>query len=159
MKKTALCGVMVALALIFSFIETFVPVPLAVPGIKLGLANIVIVFSLYKIGRSESFVINMVRIIVAGVLFGSMTSIMYALVGGLFSFAVMAITKEKAKLHIITVSICGAVAHIMGQIVVAGAVVGYKPVAVYMAPLLVSALVTGALIGILSDAIVKRIKV
>lgn len=159
MKKTALSGVMVTLALIFSFIETLIPLPMAVPGLKLGLANIVVLFSIYKIGYKEALLINIVRIVLSGLLFGNMMAIMYALSGAVFSFMIMFVLKKLTDYHIITISIFGAVFHIIGQLIVAGFVVGFGPVLFYIAPLFATALVSGTVIGIICNILVARISI
>ena len=91
--RIAACGVLTALALIFSYIEFLVPLPIAIPGIKLGLANIVCLVCLYALGEKHAFLINVTRIALAALLFGSVFSALYALAGGVVSFAVMALRR------------------------------------------------------------------
>lgn len=159
MKKTAICGVMVALALIFSFIETLIPLPIGIPGVKLGLANLVVLFSLYKIGLKETFVISIARVALAGLLFSSMSSMLYALAGAILSLIIMVTLYSLTDLHIITISICGALGHILGQLLIAGYVVGYSVIAYYLVPLLISAFITGAIIGLLGNIVTERIPI
>ena len=159
MKKIAVCGLMIALAMAFSYIESLIPVPFAVPGIKLGLANIVVVFSLYKLGIKEAISVSIIRVILVAFLFGSLSSMIYALSGAFFSIILMILLKKYSGLHIISVSVAGAIGHIGGQLLVAGMVVGYEPLLFYMAPLLVAAFITGVLVGALANLLVKRIPI
>ena len=159
MKKIAICGIMTTTALIFSFIETLIPLSFVIPGIKLGLANIVVIFSLYKLGTKEAILISLVRVMLAAFLFGSFSSMVYAVSGAVFSIVAMVLLKKMFKLHVITVSICGAISHIIGQLMVAGAVVGYEAVTIYLAPLLLAAFVTGAIVGVLGNILIGRIPI
>ena len=158
MKKTVYCGVLVALALIFSYIEVLFPLPIAVPGIKLGLANIVILFALYRMGEGYAVSISIVRVILAGVLFSNMASVMYSLAGAIAALVAMYLAK-RLGLHVITVSIIGAILHILGQLLVAGMVTSFAAVSYYLPYLLVAALVTGTVIGALGSQLIDRIPI
>ena len=92
-KTVALLAMMIALALVFSYVETLIPINFGIPGVKLGLANLVIVAALYLIGGKEAFLVSVVRIFLSGFMFGNLASIMYSLAGGLLSLAVMLILK------------------------------------------------------------------
>ena len=156
-NRVAYFGVFTALALIFSYVETLIPIQFGIPGVKLGLANLIIVIALYKLKLREAYVLSVVRVILAGFLFGNYFSIIYSLAGGLLSLTVMAYLKHRGDFSVIGVSIAGGVFHNVGQLVVAMAVVETFHVAYYMPVLLVAGLVTGFLIGILSDNMLKRI--
>ena len=156
-NRVAYFGVFTALALIFSYVETLIPLQFGIPGVKLGLANLIIVIALYKLKLREAYVLSVVRVILAGFLFGNYFSIIYSLAGGLLSLTVMAYLKHRGDFSVIGVSIAGGVFHNVGQLVVAMAVVETFHVAYYMPVLLVAGLVTGFLIGILSDNMLKRL--
>ena len=103
--KTAFLGVMTALALIFSYVESLVPIPIPVPGIKLGLANLMVVVLLFTVGTKEAFWMNLARILLSGFLFGNFSSILYSIAGALVSFGVMLLLKRTGRFSIIGVSI------------------------------------------------------
>ena len=106
-NRVAYFGVFTALALIFSYIETLVPISFGIPGVKLGLANLIIVIALYKIPLKEVYVLSIVRVLLSGVLFGNYFSIAYSLAGGLLSLTVMALLKKAGGFSVIGISIAG----------------------------------------------------
>lgn len=159
MKKTAYAGVLVALALIFSYIETFIPLPIPFPGIKLGLANIVIVYALFRMDIYYAAFISVVRVLVAGVLFGNMSMILYSLAGATMALIVMYAAKKNFELHVITISLLGALAHIIGQMIVAGMVTSFGAISYYAPVLLIFSVFTGIIIGLISDQLLKRIPI
>lgn len=156
--RAAYFGVFTALALIFSYLETFIPIPLGIPGIKLGLANLLTVILLYKRNAKEALLLSIVRIVLSGFLFGNMFSILYSLAGGLVSLFVMAVLKHSGKFSVMGVSAAGGVAHNMGQLLVAMAAVETYQVGYYFPVLLVAGLLTGLLIGIAAGQILSRLK-
>lgn len=156
-NRVAYFGVFTALALIFSYIETFVPISFGIPGVKLGLANLIIVIALYKIPLREVYVLSIVRVLLSGVLFGNYFSIAYSLAGGLLSLTVMALLKKAAGFSVIGISIAGGVCHNIGQLVVAMIVVETFAMSYYMPVLLVAGLITGFLIGVVADQVLRRI--
>ena len=105
--KVAYLGVFLALALICSYVESLIPFYFGIPGVKLGLTNIVVVLMLYCVGTKEAFAISMLRIVLAGFLFGNLFSILYSLAGGMFSFLVMYLLKRTGKLGVLHRSDCG----------------------------------------------------
>ena len=157
-NRVAQFGVFVALALIFSYVETLVPVFFVVPGMKLGLANLVTVIVLYKLGGKEAFWVLTVRVLLAGFLFGNLFSILYAMAGGALSFAVMVLAKKSGMFSVMGVSIAGGAFHNVGQLIVAVLVVETYSVTYYLPVLLVAGEVTGFLIGVLSDRMLKTLK-
>lgn len=156
--RAAYFGVFTALALIFSYLETFIPIPLGIPGIKLGLANLLTVILLYKRNAKEALLLSIARIVLSGFLFGNMFSILYSLAGGLVSLFVMAVLKHSGKFSVMGVSAAGGVAHNMGQLLVAMAAVETYQVGYYFPVLLVAGLLTGLLIGIAAGQILSRLK-
>ena len=157
-SKAAYFGVFTALALIFSYVETLIPIQFGVPGIKLGLANLIIVIVLYKTDWREALLLSVVRIILAGFIFGSLFSIIYSLAGGILSLAVMALLKRTDRFSVIGVSIAGGVCHNIGQLIVAMIVVDTYQVGYYLPVLLIAGLVTGAVIGAIAGEVLKRIR-
>lgn len=156
-SKVAYFGVFTALALIFSYVETLIPVNLGIPGVKLGLANLIIVVALYKMRLSEAYLLSVVRVLLAGFIFGNYFSIIYSLAGGLLSLTVMALLRKKGGFSVIGVSIAGGVFHNIGQLIVASVIVETFSVMYYVPVLLIAGLVTGLLIGIASDGMLKRL--
>ena len=159
MKKTAFCGLTLALALIAGYVESLIPIPIPIPGIKLGIANSVILILLYLAGVKEAFVVNVCRVFLSGFLFGNMFSILYSLSGAVLSLFVMAVVKRKDLFTEAGVSIAGGVTHNIGQLVVACLVLKSTAVWNYLPVLILAGCLTGLVIGILADEIGKRIKV
>lgn len=155
--KAAYLGVFTALALIFSYIETLIPFQIGIPGVKLGLANLIIVIALYKMRVKDALALSVVRILLAGFLFANLFSIIYSLAGGVLSLAVMAFLKKRGTFSVIGVSVAGGVFHNIGQLLVAMFVVETFSVAYYVPVLLVAGVITGCLIGIVSNEMLKRL--
>ncbi len=155
--KVAYFGVFIALALIFSYVETLIPVQFGIPGVKLGLANLIIVAVLYKTTLKEAYLLAVVRVLLSGFIFGNYFSIIYSLAGALLSLSVMALLKKTGGFSVIGVSIGGGVFHNIGQLLVAMAVVETFQVAYYVPVLLIAGLLTGCVIGILTQEMLKRL--
>ena len=155
--RAAACGVLTALALIFSYIEFLVPLPIAIPGIKLGLANIVVLVCLYLLGEKYAFFINCTRIALAALLFGSLFSALYALAGGIVSFAAMALLKKTGIFSVCGVSMAGGVFHNLAQLTVAAFLVVTAQVYYYFPVLLLSGMATGIGIGVLATLILRSL--
>lgn len=156
-NRVAYFGVFTALALIFSYVESLIPIQLGIPGVKLGLANLIIVIALYKMRLSEVFLLSIVRILLSGFLFGNYFSILYSLAGGLLSLAVMFLLKKAGDFSVMGISMAGGVSHNVGQLVVAMMVVETFSVGYYLPVLLVAGLVTGFLIGVAAGEMLKRL--
>ena len=154
-KKIALFGMLVALAFIFSYIEHLIPLPLPT-GVKLGMANIVILVALYFLGWKEAFAISFVRILLSGFAFG-ISTVPYSLVGGGLSLFVMALLKKSDKFGLAGVSVTGSVAHNVGQTIVAMCLLG-KNTMYYFPLLLLSGIISGILIGIISAIVLQKLK-
>ena len=157
-RRVALYGMLTALAFILSYVESLVPVTLGIPGVKLGLANLVVVIALYTLDLKGAFIISVVRIVLSGLTFGGLFSMLYSLAGGLLSFAVMAILSRKKVFGTVGVSVCGGVAHNIGQLLVAMAVLETESVWYYFPVLLISGSVAGVLIGLLGGWMTGRIQ-
>lgn len=156
-SKVAYFGVFTALALIFSYVETLIPIQFGIPGVKLGLANLIIVIALYRMKLSETYLLSIVRVLLAGFIFGNYFSIIYSLAGGILSLTVMALLRKKGGFSVIGVSIAGGVFHNIGQLIAASVIVETFSVMYYVPVLLIAGLVTGLLIGIASDGMLKRL--
>lgn len=156
-SRVAYFGVFTALALIFSYVETLIPVNLGIPGVKLGLANLIIVVALYKMRLSEAYLLSVVRVLLAGFIFGNYFSIIYSLAGGLLSLTVMALLKKWGGFSLQGISIAGGVFHNIGQLIVAAVVVETFSVTYYFPVLLVAGLLTGLMIGIVAEMMLKRL--
>lgn len=157
MKKTAFLGMAVALALIISYVETLIPFSVGIPGIKLGLTNIVIVVLLYCMDWKSALTVSVLRILLAGFLFGSLASILYSLAGGILSLFCMALLKKNGKFSVTGISIAGGAAHNIGQITAAFLVVENLNLFYYLPVLLLSGVLTGMAVGITAGEICKRI--
>ena len=157
-QKAAYFGVFTALALIFSYVETLIPVNFGIPGAKLGLATLIIVIFLYKTNWREALLLSVVRSVLSGFIFGNLFAILYSLAGGILSLAVMALLQKSGKFSVIGVSIAGGASHNVGQLIVAMIVVETYQVGYYLPVLLVAGVITGALIGIISSQVLVRIR-
>ena len=156
--RIAWFGVFTALALIFSYVETLIPFQIGIPGVKLGLANLIVVVALYKMGGKDALLLSVTRIVLSGFIFASLFSILYSLAGGLLSLAVMVILKKRGSFSVFGVSMAGGVFHNVGQLAVAMAVVQTYEVGYYFPVLLIAGLLTGMLIGMISAEVLKRTK-
>ncbi len=157
-KKAALYGIMIALAAIMSFIESLIPISLGIPGAKLGLANLVTIVCLYTIGERAAIVVGLFRIMLVGLLFGNMFSILYSLSGGIVSIGSMLIVKRLGRLSAAGVSIVGGVMHNVGQLIVAALIIHNIRIAYYMPVLMLAGVICGIIIGILGAVIIKRVE-
>lgn len=156
-SKVAWYGVMISLALIVSYVELLIPFHFGIPGIKLGLANIIVICMLYSLGFRAAFLISFVRIILSGILFGNLFSMLYSMAGGMLSLLVMAFSKKQFRFFdVMGISILGGVFHNIGQMVVAVIVVENLKIAFYLPVLIAAGTITGMLIGLLGKEILKR---
>lgn len=156
--RAAYFGVFTALALIFSYLESLIPIQFGIPGIKLGLANLLTVILLYKRNAKEALLLSAVRVILSGFMFGNLFSIVYSLAGGIMSLLVMAVLKRSGKFSVIGVSAAGGVSHNIGQLLVAMAAVETYRVGYYFPVLLIAGVLTGLLIGTAAEQVLKRLE-
>lgn len=150
-------GMMIALSFLFSYIETLIPIQLGLPGVKFGLANLVNIVSLYLIGFKGTAAISLVRILLVGLTFGNMFSMLYSLAGGALSLFFMIVCKKKKWFTPIGVSIIGGIAHNIGQLAIAAMVVENSAVFYYLPFLMAAGTAAGGCIGILGGITVKRL--
>ena len=151
-------GLSIALAMIMSYIEVLVPLSFAVPGIKMGLANIVIIFVLYKIGTKEAILVSLIRVFLVSLLFSNVMAMWYSLAGAVLSLGIMWILKKTDKFSVVGVSIAGGIMHNVGQIIMAVIVLGTEQIALYLPVLVITGTVTGVVIGIVSGLVFNRFK-
>ncbi|MDE6839992.1 MAG: Gx transporter family protein [Oscillospiraceae bacterium] len=155
-SKVARYGLLTALALVLSWVESLLP-PLGAPGVKLGLPNLAIVFALYRLGWKDACVISLVRVVLVTLLFGNGAALAYSIAGAALSLALMGLLKNTGKFSSVGVSVAGGVAHNAGQILVAMALLETSRLAWYLPVLWVSGTVAGVLVGVISGILVKRI--
>ncbi len=156
-KRIAYLGVFTALAFVFSYIEFLLPLNFGVPGIKLGLANLVVIVALYMINVRAACLLSFVRILLMGLTFGNMASMIYSLAGGMLSLVIMILAKWGNVFSVTGVSVLGGVSHNVGQIIIAILVVETKSLLYYLPVLIISGTVTGALIGILASILIRHL--
>ena len=157
-KKVAFLGMCVALSMILSFVESQIPPLVAVPGVKVGLPNIVMVFMLYKIGAKETAIVSIIRVILVGFLFGTPLSMIYSLVGAALSLIGMIILKKTNLFAPVTVSVVGGILHNVGQIATACFVMDTAEIAYYLPVLLITGTVAGVVIGFVAGLVLKRLE-
>ena len=157
-RRLTMAALLAALALIFSYVESMVPSPVAIPGVKLGVANLVILLALYQLDFRYAITINMVRIVVSGFLFSGVFGILYSLAGGMLSIVVMWALKKTGLFSIVGVSMAGGVTHNIGQILVASAVVSDIKMFAYLPVLMFSGIISGILIGYICHYVMLALK-
>lgn len=157
-RKIATYGVLIALALILSYVESLVPAFWAVPGMKLGLTNVVVLYALYCMGVGGALGMNLVRVVLVSILFGNGFSLWYSFAGALLSGGVMIALKQTGRFRLITVSIAGGVAHNAGQILVAYMLLRSRALMGYFVILWFAGMVSGAAVGMIGGIICDRLK-
>ena len=154
-KKLSYLGLFAAVAIIFGYVESLIPFFAGIPGMKLGLANLAVLFILEKYTWKEAVLVSVVRIIVIGFMFGNLFSILYSLAGAALSLAVMTFMKKKSGF--LGISVAGGVSHNIGQLIIAGLITMTSGLIYYAPALLISGVITGLLIGTLTSEVLKRI--
>ena len=157
-RRIALCGILIALAMLLSYLESLVPIHMAVPGVKLGLANLVTIVALFRLGLRDTVVISVGRIVLSSVLFGNFAVLLYSLAGAFCSILAMVILKKCKVFSVTGVSVGGAVCHNLGQIVVAVFAMENIRIFYYMAVLVLTGTAAGIAIGLLSVFVLKNIR-
>ncbi len=156
-KKVAYFGVLLSLSLILSYVESLFPFGFGIPGVKLGLANLVTMIALFCLGTRRAILLSVLRVILSGILFGNMFSIVYSLSGAAVSLFIMILLKKTKRFSVLGVSIAGGVAHNIGQIILATFLMENKAFFYYIPVLLIVGTVTGMLIGVGSNEVMKRL--
>ena len=155
--KTAFLGLLLALAVLMGYVEAIIPIPMPLPGMKLGLTNLVIAGVLYLLSWKEAYFVSLLRVVIIGFLFGNMFSIIYGISGAALSLLIMTLLKMTKKFGILGVSAAGGVFHNVAQIIVAAAIVRGFPWQWYLPILMLVGLAAGLLIGFADSLVLPRI--
>lgn len=156
-KTLAAYGLFIALSMVLSYVEFLVPFSFAVPGVKLGLANIVTMFALYRLGKTQALVLSLVRVLLVSLLFGNAFALLYSLSGAVLSYLMMLLFIKTGRFGPIGVGIVGGVSHNVGQILCAMLLLETKRIVYYLPVLLISGTLAGLVIGLLAGMLVNRI--
>ena len=156
-KKTAYMGMLTALAFVLSYLESLIPINLGVPGIKLGLANLVVIIALYTMDTKMAFTLSLVRILLTGFTFGNLSTMIYSLAGGMLSLGIMIFVKRFPVFSVTGVSVLGGVFHNVGQIAAAALIAETGSLFYYLPVLIFSGTIAGTLIGILSSILIRHL--
>ncbi len=157
-KKMARYGLLTALAMVLSWVESLVPFSAAMPGMKLGLGNLVVVFALYRMTARDAAALSLARVALVSAAFGNAFSFVYSLAGAALSLAVMVLLKRTGRFSVVGVSVAGGVCHNLGQLLVAMAALGSAQLGWYLPGLLAAGTAAGAAIGGVGGVMVERIK-
>lgn len=157
--KLTVLALVTALAMVLSFIESQIPAFVAVPGVKVGLANIAVVFALYKLGWKAAGAVSLVRVFTVSLLFGSVMSLFYSAAGAVLSLIAMVILKKTKRFSCIAVSVAGGVLHNVGQIAMACILLETNIIKYYLPVLILTGTVAGIVVGVAGGELVKRVKI
>ena len=156
-KRLSLSAILAAMAMILSYIEALIPMPVPVPGIKLGLANLIVIIAIYKLGFKYAFIINCVRILTAGLLFTGVFGIIYSMAGGILSILVMYILYKSKIFGTVGISMAGGVLHNFGQLIMACIIMSNVRLMSYFSVLLFSGMLSGILIGVEAYLVIAKL--
>lgn len=156
-KKLVLCGMLTATAFVLGYVESLLPFSIGVPGVKIGLANIVSLYALYGLGAGSALGVLLARIFLSALTFGNMNALLYSLAGGILSFGVMWLLKKSEKFSVVGVGIAGGMMHNAGQFLMASLMLG-SALTAYLPILVVAGTVAGAVVGAVAAILVKRMK-
>ncbi|MDD6044525.1 MAG: Gx transporter family protein [Clostridia bacterium] len=157
-RRIARFGLLTAMALTLGYFERFIPVASAIPGIKLGLANTVLLYGVYLMDGKSTWLLMLAKVVLSGFLFSGLSGMLYSLAGGVLSLCAMLLLRKAKEIGIIGVSVGGAVFHNIGQITVACMVVQSRAVLSYLPVLMMSAIITGALTGVMAKYTIAALK-
>lgn len=157
-KRICILGILIALSMIFSYLESLLVIIPAIPGFKLGFANVCVLFCLYKYSFKDAFVVLIIRIVLMGFLFTSLSMMLYSLAGGIIAFTVMYVLKKFNCFSVIAVSTAGGVFHNIGQIIVAAVSLNSIAIVSYLPLLIAAGMISGFLMGILAKELIYRVK-
>ena len=158
-RKLTTLAITVTLAMALSFLESQIPPLMAIPGVKLGLANVAVIFALYRFGAREAAAVSALRVFLVGLLFGSFVSTLYSIVGAILSFVVMLLLRRFKIFSEVGVSVAGGVCHNIGQIAVACVLLETNVILYYLPFLLLSGTVAGVGVGALSALLIRKLKI
>ena len=157
-ERIAISGLLVALMLVLGYIEHMIPVGAAIPGIKLGLSNGVLIFAVYMLGIPHAFLLMLLKVVLSGLMFGGVSAMMYAMAGGLVSMVLMAVLSRIKGMHPVVVSMVGGVGHNVGQVALAMVMLNTANLIYYMAVLTFVGRACGAVTGVTAHAVMKHLK-
>lgn len=158
-RRIALLGVLTSVALVLSYLEVMLPpISTAVPGIKMGLPNLIIIFVLYKFGLKEAVTVSLIRVFIVALLFGNVMTLAYSVAGAVLSLGLMTLFKKINLFSQIGVSIIGGISHNLGQILVAIFLFDTIQIGYYMVVLSITGTIAGVIIGIISSILVKKLE-
>ena len=156
-KLTAL-ALTISFALILSYIESRIPAFAAIPGVKVGLANIAVIFTLYKFGTKEAVLVSILRIVLVSMMFGSPVSMIYSVAGAVLSLGSMIVLKRLTSLREVAISVVGGVMHNVGQIATASLMISTNLITYYLPFLILSGTIAGIAVGVASALLIQRIR-
>ncbi len=148
---------MLTLAMILSYLESLIIVPVAIPGIKTGLANLAVVFLIYRAGWKEALCVNLCRIVLSSLLFGSLPGFVFSVFGAALSFICMLMVKRLSFSSSLLTAMAGGVMHNLGQLIAAMLMFSQNVLGYYLPVLMITGLAAGALVGGLSEVLVKKV--
>lgn len=157
-RKVAFLGLSITLAMVLSFVESQIPVFTTIPGMKMGLPNLVIVFLLYRVGWKEAVLVSIIRVALVALLFGNLQSLIFSIAGAALSLTGMSLLKKTKLFSPIAVSVVGGVLHNVGQVIAACLWTQTAQVAYYLPMLLISGICAGILIGLVAGLLLTRLK-
>lgn len=157
-KKIARYALLVALAMVLSWLESLIPLSVAIPGVKLGLTNLVVLFALYRMSTADALAISLIRVLLVSITFGNAFAFAYSFAGAALSLLIMWALKKSAKFSPVGVSVAGGVGHNLGQIMVAALVLENSGLFFYLPVLMISGIAAGVCIGLVGGIIIQRIK-
>ncbi len=155
-KRLVLLAMLTAVAMILSYVESLLP-SVGIPGVKMGLANIAVIFALFRFGWKEAAALSLVRVVLVSLLFGSVSAMLYSLAGAVLSLAVMALLRRIDRFSTVGISVAGGVAHNAGQILMAMLILQTKQLLGYLPVLAVSGIAGGVLTGLAAALLIRRI--
>ena len=158
-RRLTTLSITIAVAMVLSYLESLIPVFVAIPGIKVGLANVAVIFTLYKLGDKEAIIISLIRVALISMLFGNAATFLYSIAGAIFSLLLMIILKRFSPLHTVAVSVVGGVAHNLAQICVASLLLRTDVLIYYLPFLLLSGIIAGIAVGVTGAILVERITI
>ena len=159
LRKMTVLSLLFALAMIFSFVESRLPTFIPIPGVKLGLCNVVVIFTLLRLGAPEAIAVSVLRVLLSSLLFGNMAAFFYSLAGAVLSLAGMILLSKTKLFSPVGISVAGGVLHNIGQILMAMLILGTAGVLYYLPVLLIAGTVAGALIGLAAAYLTKRVDI
>ena len=155
-KRLVLLAMLTAVAMILSYVESLLP-SVGIPGVKMGLANIAVIFALFRFGWKEAAALSLVSVVLVSLLFGSVGAMLYSLAGAVLSLAVMALLRRIDRFSTVGISVAGGVAHNAGQILMAMLILQTKQLLGYLPVLAVSGIAGGVLTGLAAALLIRRI--